>query len=112
MDDLRIERILRAVECVPAGSVVTYGLIGRVVGEAPRAVGRVMGLWSSGLPWWRVVNVSGTVPGHEEEAVQHWLQEGTVAPGQHRVRVSASQMPEDALRRLWEQKVADLSPEE
>lgn len=42
MDDVRIERILRAVECVPRGELATYGDIGKIVGESPRVIGRVM----------------------------------------------------------------------
>lgn len=73
MDDVRVERVLRAVECIPCGSVATYGDIGDVTGESARVVGRVLALWGSNVPWWRVCNSKGEIPGHGAEALEHWL---------------------------------------
>ncbi|MGL4176117.1 MAG: MGMT family protein, partial [Dermatophilaceae bacterium] len=42
MDDVVVERVLRAVEQVPRGRVVAYGDIAALVGVGPRLVGRVM----------------------------------------------------------------------
>lgn len=73
MDDVRVERILRAVECIPCGSVATYGDIGDVTGESARVIGRVLALWGSNVPWWRVCNSKGEIPGHSAEALELWL---------------------------------------
>ena len=40
--ELTIERVLCAVECVPAGRVVSYGDIAELVGTSARRVGAVM----------------------------------------------------------------------
>ena len=42
MDDLVVEHVLRAVEQVPAGKVVSYGAIAELVGGTARQVGSVM----------------------------------------------------------------------
>lgn len=76
MDDLRIERILRAVESIPAGQLATYGDIGKITGESPRVIGRVLATWGNGTPWWRVCNAQGEIPGHFQQALPHWLSEG------------------------------------
>lgn len=73
MDDVRVERVLRAVECIPCGSVATYGDIGDVTGESVRVIGRVLALWGSNVPWWRVCNSKGEIPGHSAEALELWL---------------------------------------
>lgn len=73
MDDVRVERVLRAVECIPCGSVATYGDIGDVTGESARVIGRVLALWGSNVPWWRVCNSKGEIPGHSAEALELWL---------------------------------------
>ena len=57
-----VEAVLRVVEEIPEGRVVTYGMIARAVGTGPRVVGRIMHDWGGGVPWWRVVNVHGTFP--------------------------------------------------
>lgn len=73
MDDVRVERVLRAVECIPCVSVATYGDIGDVTGESARVIGRVLALWGSNVPWWRVCNSKGEIPGHSAEALELWL---------------------------------------
>ena len=57
-----VERVLRAVECVPPGRVASYGLIGALVGAGPRQVGAVLSRYGDGVPWWRIVNASGELP--------------------------------------------------
>ena len=42
MDDLRIEKVLRAAECIPAGKMATYGDLAKITDESPRVVGNVM----------------------------------------------------------------------
>ncbi|MCP3425088.1 MGMT family protein [Rothia sp. AR01] len=78
---MRIERVLRAVECIPEGRAATYGTLGRICGESPRTVGRVLSLWGSNVAWWRVVNAGGAIPGHAAEAEPHWRREGLLAAG-------------------------------
>lgn len=76
--ELLIERVLRAVECVPAGRVVSYGDIAELVGTSARRVGSIMGTEGSRVPWWRVTNASGRLPEHlTAEASLRWRREGT-----------------------------------
>ena len=78
--ELAVERVLCAVECVPAGRVVSYGDIAELVGTSARRVGAIMASAGPGVPWWRVVNAAGRLPGHlVAEASRHWAEEGTPA---------------------------------
>ena len=55
------ERVLRLVEEIPPGRVLTYGDVAGLLGEGgPRQVGRVLALWGGGVPWWRVLRADGT----------------------------------------------------
>ncbi len=79
MDGDFTERVLDVVDRVPAGRVVTYGLIAEAIGlGGPRQVGRVMALEGAAVTWWRVVRANGTLPPHlMTDAQQHWEREGT-----------------------------------
>jgi len=55
-----VEDVREAVVEIPAGSVASYGDIGRRIGAGARQVGRVMSLLDDGVPWWRVVYADGT----------------------------------------------------
>ena len=80
MPDAAAERVLCAVECVPAGRVVSYGDLAELVGTSARRVGAIMASAGPGVPWWRVVNAAGRLPGHlVAEASRHWAEEGTPA---------------------------------
>lgn len=69
--------VLRAVECVPPGRLVSYGDIAALVGTGPRQVGRVMAQAGGGAAWWRVTNARGELPVHlREEASRQWRAEG------------------------------------
>ncbi|HET7326036.1 MAG TPA: MGMT family protein [Nocardioidaceae bacterium] len=58
-----VEAVLRVVEQVPPGRVISYGAIAAVVGVGgPRQVGAVMAEYGGGVPWWRVVRADGTLP--------------------------------------------------
>ena len=74
--ELTIERVLCAVECIPAGRVVSYGDIAELVGTSARRVGAVMASAGPGVPWWRVVNAAGRLTA---EASRYWAEEGTPA---------------------------------
>ena len=62
MDELQVERVLRAVESIPAGSALPYGRVGRAAGASTRFVGRVMSVHGSAVAWWRVPNARGDFP--------------------------------------------------
>jgi alkylated DNA nucleotide flippase Atl1 len=79
VDDPGVERMLRVVEAVPAGRVITYGDLSELAGYGgPRTAGAVMARHGAGVPWHRVVSAQGTVPGHLVERAQAlWRAEGT-----------------------------------
>ena len=108
MDDTRVERILRVVECVPAGQVATYGDVGAVTGESPRLVGRTLALWGSSVPWWRICNARGEIPGHLEQARPRWQDEGTPLLADRRVALNAARIGADALAHLSALRLAEL----
>ncbi|MFI7895596.1 MGMT family protein [Streptomyces sp. CACIS-1.16CA] len=73
------ERVLDVAELIPPGRVMTYGDVAEWLGEGgPRQVGRVMALYGSAVPWWRVVRADGTLlPAHELRALEHYRAEST-----------------------------------
>lgn len=73
------ERVLDVADLIPPGRVMTYGDVAEWLGDGgPRQVGRVMALYGSAAPWWRVVRADGTLlPGHELRALGHYREEGT-----------------------------------
>ena len=95
-------------ECVPAGQVATYGDVGAVAGESPRLVGRTLALWGSSVPWWRVCNACGEIPGHLEQAYAHWQDEGTPLRADGRVALNAARIGADALAHLSAPRLAEL----
>ena len=111
MDDLIVERVLRAVELVPPGNVVSYGDLGGVVGIGPRQVGSVMSTWGSGVAWWRVTNAAGELPDHlMSEARQRWAQEGIGLRENGRgCAISRYRADLAALAASWDMAVADLA---
>ena len=77
MDELLVERVLRAVEQVPAVRVVSYGDVADLVGTGPRQVGRIMRDWGGNVPWWRVTSHAGDLGGDLlSRARPHWDTEG------------------------------------
>ncbi|MDQ6840283.1 MAG: MGMT family protein [Actinomycetota bacterium] len=82
------ERVLAVLSALPAGQVVSYGDVAAEAGYpgAARGVGAVLA-HSDGLPWWRVVTVTGRlVPGREADHARRLRGEG-VAVVQGRVQV-------------------------
>lgn len=73
------ERVLDVADLIPPGHVMTYGDVAEWLGDGgPRQVGRVMALYGSAAPWWRVVRADGLMlPGHELRALGHYREEGT-----------------------------------
>lgn len=110
MDDLLIEKVLRAAELVPPGEVASYGDVARVVGTGPRQVGAVMARHGSGVPWWRVVNASGELPPDVlAEALPHWRAEGITSKASGRgCRIDAHRTDLAVLAGRWRHAVADL----
>jgi methylated-DNA-protein-cysteine methyltransferase related protein len=77
VDDLVVERVLRAVEQVPSGRVVSYGDLAALVGIGPRHVGAVLRHYGSEVTWWRVVSRDGDLGGELlDRARPHWADEG------------------------------------
>jgi len=83
------DEIVRVISALVPGEVVSYGDVASTAGYPGRArlVGRVLAE-SEGLPWWRVVDVTGRlVPGEEDRQRRLLTTEGvTVVDG--RVRAS------------------------
>lgn len=78
MSDL-IERVLSAVERIPAGKVLTYGDVAELVeAPTPRHVGQVLSQHGDAVPWWRVLRADGTPAPHlRERQLQRLREEGT-----------------------------------
>jgi alkylated DNA nucleotide flippase Atl1 len=78
-----VEQVLSLVERIPVGNVLSYGLIAEYVGTGgPRQVGRVMAMYGSGVPWWRVVRADGSLPeSHQRAALPHYREEETPLRG-------------------------------
>ncbi|MCK4631978.1 MAG: MGMT family protein [candidate division Zixibacteria bacterium] len=82
------QRIIEAVQQIPYGSVVTYGMIATIAGN-PRAARQVVrALHTSSekenLPWHRVINREGRIslkPGHGYELQKALLEKEGVAFG-------------------------------
>ncbi len=114
--ELTVERVLCAVECVPAGRVVSYGDIAELVGTSARRVGAIMASAGPGVPWWRVVNAAGRLPGHlVAEASRRWAEEGTPAVDgrcvMSRARADLPRLAADHEARLaeWASPAQDLT---
>lgn len=114
MDERLDELVLRAVEQVPRGRVVSYGDLGRVVGIGPRRVGSVLSRHGAGVAWWRVTNASGGFPPDLlDEARPHWLEEGIRLRESGRgCRIEDHRADLDELARRWRAAAADVLAEE
>ena len=72
--------VLDVVDSIPPGMVMSYGDIAEYLaeGNGPRQVGRVLAVYGSAVPWWRVIHSDGTpAPGHDATALARYLDEGT-----------------------------------
>ena len=110
MDERLDELVLRAVEQVPWGSVVSYSDLGHVVGIGPRRVGSVLSRHGAGVAWWRVTNAAGAFPPDLlHEARPHWLEEGiALRPSGRGCRIEEHRADLVELERRWRVAVADL----
>lgn len=67
------QAILRCVESIPRGRVMTYGDIAEFCGaNTPRLVGHVLSADGGTVPWHRVVRADGTLATHKSDR-QHDL---------------------------------------
>ncbi|WP_416220843.1 MGMT family protein [Cellulomonas sp. S1-8] len=103
-----VEEVHVLVATIPPGRVMTYGLVAEVLADralaagrtprgGPRQVGRAMARGGD-VPWWRVVNASGSPPAHHlTRALVHLRAEGTpLTPDGERVRLrQAVWFPDD-----------------
>ena len=80
-----VEAVLELAAMVPAGTAVAYGDVAELLGAgAPRQVGSVMSHHGSTVPWWRILKANGDAPpGHEREALELYLAEGTPLHGSY-----------------------------
>jgi alkylated DNA nucleotide flippase Atl1 len=96
-----VEAVLSLVERIPEGRATTYGVIADAVGSGgPRQVGRVMALYGSPVPWWRVVRADGSLPeSHQREALPHYREESTPLRGSI---ADAATLKVDLPKALWQ----------
>ena len=84
-----VEEVLRLVERIPEGRVMSYGAVADALAEtsgrnSSRLIGAIMARHGGGVPWHRVVTSSGRLPpGHEQEARQRLLADGVPLRGDH-----------------------------
>lgn len=106
--ELTVERVLRAVEQVPRGSVVAYSDIAGIAGTSARRVGSIMAEFGGEVSWWRVTNRDGALPPHLMAlARRHWAREGIEAD-EARCRISRHRADLATLTAAYEAAVADL----
>ena len=77
------ESVIKVLTGLTPGEVVSYRDVAEQAGfpGAARAVGNILGE-VDGLPWWRVVTVTGRlVPGHERRQAQLLRAEGVNVQG-------------------------------
>jgi alkylated DNA nucleotide flippase Atl1 len=78
-----VAAVLAVVDLVPPGAALAYGDVAELLGHGgPRQVGSVMSHYGSAVAWWRILRASGEAPpGHEAEALRHYIAEGTALHG-------------------------------
>jgi alkylated DNA nucleotide flippase Atl1 len=111
VDDVVVERVLRAVEQVPRGRVVSYGDLAALVGIGPRQVGTIMRLYGSNVTWWRVTSASGDLPPQlMDEVRERWAGEGILLkPNGRGCRIAEYRADLARLHSDYERVTADLA---
>ncbi len=104
------ELVLRAVEAVPRGRVVSYGDLADLVGTGSRHVGAILRERGHGVTWWRVTNHAGELPPHlHDEARARWAEEGITWKANGRgCRIAEHRADLGRLADDWERATADL----
>jgi len=94
-----VESVLRLVEQIPPGRVMSYGEIAACIGTGgPRQVGAVMAEYGGGVPWWRVVRADGSLPpSHDARARERYRLEGTPMRGDRVEMRRAAWVPDGAV---------------
>lgn len=110
MDDVVVERVLRAVEQVPRGRVVSYGDLASLVGIGPRQVGTIMRLYGSNVTWWRVTSHAGDLPATlMDEVRERWATEGILLkPNGRGCRIADYRVDLRQLSTAYERATCDL----
>lgn len=110
VDDFLVDRVLLAVEQIPAGRVTSYGDIAALVGTGPRQVGSVLSRYGSDVTWWRVTGHDGTMAsGLIGRAREHWAGEGIpVNSSRTGCRISACRADQVALQHAYRQALNAL----
>ena len=96
-----VEGVLDLVERIPPGRVMSYGAIADALADrsgrrSPRRVGTIMARYGGAVPWHRVVGADGRLCcGHEEQARQRLLAEGTPMRGDRVDMRAAAWYPDD-----------------
>lgn len=110
VDEVVVERVLRAVEQVPPGRVVAYGDLAALVGIGPRQVGSIMRHWGGNVAWWRVTSHAGDLGGDLlTRARPHWDEEGIpVKPNGRGCRIAEHRADLERLARDYARAAADL----
>lgn len=108
--ELLVEHVLRVVEQVPPGQVVSYGDVARIVGCGPRQVGAIMRHYGGNVAWWRVVSAAGDLT-VLAEARPHWDAEGiAVKANGLGCRICDYRADLVAVADAYREAVADLEP--
>jgi alkylated DNA nucleotide flippase Atl1 len=83
------QRVLDAVEAIPAGRVMTYGDVAEYAGlRSPRSVGQVLAADGGTVPWHRVLRHDGSMAPHiRDEQRQRLRAEGVRFRGERADRV-------------------------
>jgi alkylated DNA nucleotide flippase Atl1 len=72
--------ILRCVESIPAGRVLSYGDVAEYCGaNTPRLVGHVLSADGGTVPWHRVVRADGSLATHKSDRQRELLEAEGVA---------------------------------
>ncbi|GGJ98230.1 hypothetical protein GCM10010123_30300 [Pilimelia anulata] len=96
-----VEAVLRLVERIPPGRVMTYGAVADALADASgqnsaRRVGTIMARHGGGVPWYRVVNAAGRVaPSQPAAALARLAGEGTPLRGDRVDLRRAAWYPDD-----------------
>lgn len=107
--ELTVELVLRAVEQVPPGRVVSYGDIAELVGTSARRVGAIMANSGGEVSWWRVTNRDGALPEHLLPlAAKQWKRERIANDGR-RCAISRHRADLDRLARDYAAATAELN---
>ncbi|WP_203569178.1 MGMT family protein [Aestuariimicrobium ganziense] len=106
-----VERVLLAVELVPAGQVVSYGDLAELCGTSPRRVGAIMRDHGHEVAWWRVLSHSGDHP-LIDRALPYWHDEQiAVKPNGLGCRISEYRTNLVVLATRYEQQLARVTME-